>query len=179
MNQISVIVKNSVRPTSVFGVLAEFSCAIQVGNVTAFSTRVSCMICILLLITEFTEYVVVTLKLRKRIGQSEGVFMCYNVSGALKSSTFMVNQELANATQVGSVLTFLTTDLASELDLGQGANKCMLVTIIGINSPTRTTFNVEVIITEGTSVKEASTATIATSIAIISLRWRSENKGVL
>jgi hypothetical protein len=42
----------------------------------------------------------------------------------------MVNQELADATQVGNVLAFLTTDLASELDLRRGGNKCMLMTII-------------------------------------------------
>lgn len=104
--------------------------------------------------------------------------MCSNMDGALKcNSTFVVNQESTDATQVGNVLAFLTADLATELDLLQDGYECVL-TIVIINLPTGNAFDVEVEIAPIAPVKEASTAIFTTSITR-TVFGRLESKGVV
>jgi hypothetical protein len=75
-------------------------------------TIVSCILYIHLFTTKLTKcFVLLFLNLAKRIGASEGVFMCPSFDGGQKFSTLTVNHELADATDVGNVLAFLTTGL--------------------------------------------------------------------
>jgi hypothetical protein len=82
------------------------------------------------------------------------MIMCVSFDGARISGTRTMNQESADGAETCKLLGFLlTTGLTSELDLRRDGNKWVLVAIVGISSPAGSTYDVQVKITEETTVK--------------------------
>jgi hypothetical protein len=90
--------------------------------------------------------------------------ICHNSYARWLSNTFIVSQELTNATYLGKVVAILTTDFAGEVDLLNDGNEFVLVTVVSICSPNGSTFDVKVEITTIAVVEEASFAILMADI---------------
>ena len=78
-----------------------------------------------------------------------------------------MNQDSADAALVGDTLAFLSTGMASELDLLPHGKECVFVAVLRTNSPARNTFDVDIKIAGETTV-EGHTAIFAANITTIS-----------
>jgi hypothetical protein len=90
-----------------------------------------------------------------------------------------MNQDSTFATHVAAIHGFLATRFASELyPLPQG-DKCVFEAIVGVGSPARSTYDVEVERTEAATVKEGPAAIFVANRTIVTRWWLLEKKCVI